>query len=70
MVVNSNLNGFKTDGVIDEYIDHKATINQDGSVIAEIKIRRVHNGGERCLSGSIKLTATICGFMFPWEASF
>jgi len=46
MVVNSNLNGFKTDGVIDEYIDHKATINQDGSVVAEVKIRRVHNGGD------------------------
>jgi hypothetical protein len=46
MVVNSNINGFKTDGVIDETIEHNAEIQQDGSIIDTVKITRVHNGGD------------------------
>ncbi len=45
MVVNSNINGYKTDGVIDEYIDHEAFIQEDGSIVSKVKIKRVHNGG-------------------------
>lgn len=45
MVVNSNINGYKTDGVVDEYIEHEASIQEDGSVIDKIKVKRVHNGG-------------------------
>jgi hypothetical protein len=44
-VVNSNLNGFKTDGVIDEKIEHKAEIQDDGSVVDTVIITRHHNGG-------------------------
>lgn len=44
-VVNTNINGYKTDGVIDETIDHKAEIQEDGSVIDTIVITRKHNGG-------------------------
>ncbi len=47
MVVNSNINGYKTDGVIDEYIDHEAVIQEDGSIISKVKIKRVHNGGHK-----------------------
>ena len=46
MVINSNINGFKTDGVIDETISHKAEIMQDGSIIDTVKIIRTHNGGD------------------------
>ncbi len=45
MVVNSNINGYKTDGIIDETITHKAQISPDGSIINTVKIKRVHNGG-------------------------
>lgn len=46
MVVNSNINGFKTDGIIEETITHKAQIQQDGSIINTVRIKRVHNGGD------------------------
>jgi Protein of unknown function (DUF4012) len=46
MVVNSNINGFKTDGVVDESIEHQAEIQPDGSIINTVKIKRKHNGGD------------------------
>jgi hypothetical protein len=46
MVINSNINGFKTDGVVDEKIDHKSEIQPDGSIINTVKITRHHNGGD------------------------
>jgi len=45
-VINSNINGFKTDGVIDEKIEHHAEIQADGSVIDNVTITRQHNGGK------------------------
>ncbi len=44
-VINTNINGYKTDGVIDESINHKADIQPDGSVIDTVTITRHHNGG-------------------------
>jgi len=44
-VIHSNINGYKTDGVIDEAIKHKAEIKEDGSVIDTVTITRTHNGG-------------------------
>jgi len=44
-VINTNINGFKTDGVIDENIQHQANIQDDGSVIDTVTITRKHNGG-------------------------
>ncbi|KKR21406.1 MAG: hypothetical protein UT50_C0008G0006 [Candidatus Moranbacteria bacterium GW2011_GWA2_39_41] len=44
-VINTNINGYKTDGVVDETISHKAEIQQDGSVIDTVTVRRHHNGG-------------------------
>lgn len=46
MVINSNINGFKTDGVIDEEISHSAEIQSDGSVVNTVKVRRYHRGGD------------------------
>lgn len=45
-VVHTNLNGYKTDGVIKEEIEHKADIRADGSVIDTVRITRRHEGGE------------------------
>ena len=45
MVVNSNINGYKTDGVIDQKIDHQIEIESDGSIIDTVTIERTHNGG-------------------------
>ncbi|MFH0930002.1 MAG: DUF4012 domain-containing protein [Candidatus Moraniibacteriota bacterium] len=44
-VINTNINGFKTDGVIDETIDHKSEIASDGSIVDTVSITRKHNGG-------------------------
>jgi hypothetical protein len=44
-VINTNINGFKTDGVINETIDHKSEIASDGSIVDTVSITRKHNGG-------------------------
>ncbi len=44
-VINTNINGYKTDGVIDESIAHQAEIQSDGSIIDTVTITRHHNGG-------------------------
>ncbi len=46
MVINSNINGYKTDGVVDEEIFHEAEIMPNGAVVNTVKIRRTHNGGD------------------------
>jgi len=45
MIVNSNINGYKTDGVIEETISHRAEIQDDGSIIDTVRIKREHTGG-------------------------
>ena len=44
-VINTNINGFKTDVVVDEYIAHSAQIQTDGSIVDTVKITRKHTGG-------------------------
>jgi hypothetical protein len=44
-VVHTNLNGYKTDGVIDEEVEHQAKIQADGSIIDTVRITRTHRGG-------------------------
>jgi len=44
MVVNSNIGGGKTDGVIQQEIYHQAEILKDGSIIDTLKIKRSHQG--------------------------
>ncbi len=45
-VIHSNINGFKTDGVIDDSIKQKVEIAPDGSVIDTLRITRKHTGGK------------------------
>lgn len=45
-VVHSNINGYKTDGVIKETIRHRADIASDGSVVDTVTITRTHTGGQ------------------------
>jgi hypothetical protein len=44
-VINTNINGYKTDGVIDEAINHESEIQEDGSIVDIVTITRKHNGG-------------------------
>jgi hypothetical protein len=44
-VINTNINGYKTDGVIEESIDHRADIQDDGSIIDTVTVTRSHRGG-------------------------
>lgn len=45
-VINTNVNGYKTDGVIDQKIEHAAEIQDDGSIVDKVTITRHHNGGD------------------------
>lgn len=44
-VINTNINGYKTDGVIDQIISHNSEIKDDGSIIDTVTISREHRGG-------------------------
>lgn len=44
-VVSSNINGYKTDRVVQEMIEHQAEIQPDGSIIDTLTITRQHQGG-------------------------
>jgi len=44
-VVSSNVNGYKTDRVVKETINHQAEIQEDGSIIDTLTITREHQGG-------------------------
>ncbi|HRY52373.1 MAG TPA: DUF4012 domain-containing protein [Candidatus Portnoybacteria bacterium] len=45
-VINTNINGFKTDKVLEQKIYHSANVQADGSVIDTVRIVRTHNGGQ------------------------
>ena len=45
-VISSNINGYKTDRVVEETISHEAEIQEDGSIIDTLTIKREHKGGE------------------------
>ena len=44
-VINTNINGYKTDGVVDQTVEHQATISEDGTVTDTVIITRHHTGG-------------------------
>ncbi len=44
MVVNHNIAGQKTDGVISQTIDKKTVLDANGSLISNVTIRRTHHG--------------------------
>lgn len=43
-VIEANIAGQKTDGVIEEKIEHSAIVQSDGGIIDRLKIVRTHNG--------------------------
>lgn len=43
-VINTNIAGNKTDGMIQEEIVHTVSVGDDGSITDTVKIRRTHNG--------------------------
>lgn len=45
MFVNSNINGYKTDYVIDQTINHHVRISPSGEVFNTLRVSRGHNGG-------------------------
>ncbi len=45
-IIHSNINGFKTDGVIEDTVKQKVEIQEDGSVIDTLRITRKHTGGK------------------------
>jgi hypothetical protein len=45
-VVSSNINGYKTDRVVQETINHQTEIQPDGSIINTLTITRQHQGGQ------------------------
>ncbi len=56
-VINTNINGYKTDGIISENIEHTAEIQNDGSIIDTLTITRKHNGGGSAYSWWNKVNA-------------
>jgi hypothetical protein len=46
MVVNTNIGGGKTDGVIEQKINQYSYVQEDGSIIDTVAINRMHNGNK------------------------
>lgn len=44
-VIHANINGYKTDGVIDEDISHSIAIESDGAIVDTVAVTRRHRGG-------------------------
>lgn len=83
MVVNTNIGGQKSDARVAEHIEHQAVVQEDGSIIDTVIIKKEHTGNEDELfygnkhvnyirvfvpAGSELLDAG--GFSFPEEESF
>ncbi len=64
-VINSNINGFKTDGVISENITHEANIQPDGTIIDTVTITRKHNGGDTAYDWWNKVNANYMRVYVP-----
>lgn len=44
-VINTNINGYKTDKVVEQAISHAASVQSDGSIIDTVRVTRTHRGG-------------------------
>lgn len=45
-VVHTNINGYKTDGVVDEQVELVSNIQDDGRIINTLTVAREHTGGD------------------------
>jgi hypothetical protein len=83
MVVNTNLQGQKSDAKITQHVEHQAVVQEDGSIIDTVVVRRRHEGNPGELfyggmninymrvyvpEGAILLDAG--GFSYPAEEDF
>ncbi len=64
-VIHTNINGYKTDGVIDEAISHEAEIRADGTVRDTVTITRQHKGGNTAYDWWNKVNADYCRVYVP-----
>ncbi len=69
-VVNTNINGYKTDGVIDETVNHQVDILDDGRVIDTLAITRKHNGGGKKYEWWNKVNADYMRVYVPKGSKF
>lgn len=69
-VVNSNLNGYKTDKVIEQNIDLSIKINYDGTIVDEVKVRRKHNGGDSVFPWYNKVNSNYIRIYTPLNSVF
>jgi hypothetical protein len=44
MAIHTNISGGKTENVIENEIDHKVEVGEDGTLLATVTLRRTHNG--------------------------
>ncbi len=44
-VINTNINGYKTDGIVGEKINQQVDISAEGDIVNTVVITRKHNGG-------------------------
>lgn len=65
MVVNTNINGFKTDKMIEQKIHHSAQVQSDGSIIDTVKITRTHRGGQSQYDWYNKVNADFLRLYLP-----
>lgn len=64
-VIHTNINGYKTDGVIKETISHEANIEADGTVRDTVSITRQHQGGNTAYEWWNKVNADYCRVYVP-----
>ncbi len=78
----ANVQGQKSDAVVDQVIDHQAVVSEDGTVENTVVMRRTHHGDSGGMYGVPNMTyvriyvpegaelVSAGGFVFPPDASF
>jgi hypothetical protein len=64
-VINTNINGYKTDAVVKESISHTAEVRSDGSVVDTVRITRRHEGGQTRYAWWNKVNADYMRVLVP-----
>lgn len=64
-VVNSNINGFKTDHVISQEVTHQSDILSDGRIKDTVTIKRTHAGGDEAYEWYNKVNADFLRVYVP-----